>query len=42
MDGYPQRTKCKKFENKFSKFIGHKYGVTVTNGTAALEIAVQS
>ena len=30
------------FENKFSKFIGHKYGVTVTNGTAALEIAVQS
>lgn len=32
----------KKFENKFSKFIGHKYGVTVTNGTAALEIAVQS
>ncbi len=30
------------FENKFSKFIGHKYAVTVTNGTAALEIAVQS
>ena len=29
-------------EKRFSKFIGHKYGVTVTNGTAALEIAVQS
>ncbi len=32
----------KKFEKKFSTFIGHKYGVTVTNGTAALEIAVQA
>ena len=32
----------KKFENKFSRFIGHKYGIAVTNGTAALEIAVQS
>ena len=30
------------FEKKFSKFIGHKYGVTVTNGTAALEVAIQS
>ena len=30
------------FEKKFSKFIGHKYAVTVANGTAALEIAVQS
>ena len=30
------------FENEFSKFIGHKYAVTVANGTAALEIAVQS
>ena len=32
----------KLFEKKFSKFIGHKYGITVSNGTAALEIAVQS
>ena len=32
----------KLFEDKFSKFIGHKYGVTVSNGTAALEVAVQS
>ena len=32
----------KLFENKFSKFIGHKYGVTVSNATAALEVAVHS
>ena len=32
----------KLFEKEFSKFIGHKYGITVSNGTAALEIAVQS
>ena len=30
------------FEKKFSKYIGHKYGITVANGTAALEVAVQS
>ena len=30
------------FEKKFSKFIGKKYGVTVSNGTAALEVAVRS
>ena len=30
------------FENKFAKFIGHRYGVTVANGTAALEVAIQS
>ena len=29
------------FENKFAKFIGHKYGITLANGTAALEVAVQ-
>ena len=32
----------KKFENNFSKFIGHKYAVAVSSGTAALEIAVKS
>ena len=32
----------KLFEKNFSKFIGHKYGIAVSNGTAALEIAVQS
>ena len=32
----------KKFEKVFSKFIGHKYGVAVSSGTAALEIAIKS
>ena len=32
----------KKFEDKFSKFIGHRYSVAVSSGTAALEIAVKS
>ncbi len=31
----------KKLENKFSGFVGHKYGVAVSNGTAALEIAIK-
>ena len=30
----------KEFEEKFSKYIGTKYGIAVANGTAALEIAV--
>ena len=32
----------KKFEKNFSKFIGHKYGVAVSSGTAALEIAIKA
>jgi len=32
----------RKFENNFSNFIGHKYSVAVSSGTAALEIAVKS
>ena len=32
----------KKFENLFSKYIKMKYSVAVSNGTAALEIAVKS
>ena len=32
----------KKFEDRFSRFIGHKYSVAVSSGTAALEIAVKS
>ena len=32
----------KKFEKKFANFIGHKYGIAVSSGTAALEIAVKS
>lgn len=32
----------KQFEEKMSKTVGRKYGIAVTNGTAALEIAVQA
>ena len=32
----------KKFENKFSKFNKKKYGIAVSNGTAALEIALKA
>ena len=32
----------KKFEKTFSKFIGHKYGVAVSSGTAALEVAIKT
>jgi len=32
----------KKFENNFSNYLGRKYSVAVSNGTAALEIAVKS
>ena len=32
----------RKFEEEFSKNVGRKYGITVTNGTAALEIAVRA
>ena len=32
----------KRFEKNFSKFIGHKYSVAVSSGTAALEIAIKS
>ena len=32
----------KKFETNFSKFIGHRYSIAVSSGTAALEIAVKS
>ena len=32
----------KKFESKFSKFINKKYSVAVSNGTAALEVAMKA
>ena len=32
----------KKFENQFAKFHKKKFGITVSNGTAALEIAIKS
>ena len=31
----------KKLEKKFSSFVNHRYGVAVSNGTAALEIAIK-
>ena len=35
-------TEIKKFESEFSKFVDRKYSITVSNGTAALEIAVKA
>ena len=32
----------KKFENKFAKYIGKKYAVSVSNGTTALQIAMDA
>ncbi len=32
---------CKKFEVEFSKYIGNKYSVAVSNGSVALEIALR-
>jgi len=32
----------KEFENKFSEYTGRKYGIAVSNGSAALDIAVQA
>jgi UDP-4-amino-4,6-dideoxy-N-acetyl-beta-L-altrosamine transaminase len=37
-----QGPKIKEFENKFADYVGAKYAVAVTNGTAALHIAVLS
>ena len=33
---------CKYFEKEFSKYIGNKYSVSVSNGSVALEIALKS
>ena len=32
---------CKKFEQEFSKYLGNKYSIAVSNGSVALEIALQ-
>lgn len=34
--------KCKEFEKKFSKYIGNKYSVALSNGSVALEIALKA
>ena len=33
---------CKNFEKEFSKYIGNKYAVTVSNGSVALELALKA
>jgi len=33
---------CKKFEKEFSSYIGNKYSVAVSNGSVALELALQA
>lgn len=35
-------TKCDEFENKFSKYIGNKFSITLSNGSIALELALKS
>lgn len=32
----------KQFENKFSTYVGRKFGIAVSNGSAALDVAVQA
>ncbi len=32
----------KKFEHEFSKYVGNKYSIVLSNGTAALEVAIKS
>ena len=41
-DFLTQGPKVKEFENKFSKYVGSKYAVAVSNATAALHLAVLS
>ncbi len=33
---------CKKFEKEFSKYLGNKYSLALTNGSVALEIALRA
>ena len=33
---------CKKFEKEFSSYLGSEYAVTLSNGSVALEIALQA
>ena len=33
---------CKEFEKEFSKYIGNKYAITLSNGSVALELALQA
>ena len=33
---------CREFEKEFANYIGNKYGITLSNGSVALEIALQA
>ena len=35
-------SECKKFEKEFSNYLGNKYSVALSNGSVALEIALQA
>ncbi len=35
-------SECKKFEQEFSKYLGNKYSLALSNGSVALEIALQA
>ncbi len=37
-----QGRKVAEFEERFSKYVGAKYGIAVSNGTAALDIALHA
>ena len=39
---YWNGSECSKFEKEFSKYIGNKYAVSVSNGSVALELALLS
>jgi dTDP-4-amino-4,6-dideoxygalactose transaminase len=39
---YAQANKLEMFENRFRDYLGAKHGLTITNGTAALEIACKA
>ena len=41
-DFITQGPKVTQFEENFSKYIGSKYSVCVSSGTAALQLAIQS
>jgi len=33
---------CKRFEQEFSKYLGNKYSVALSNGSVALEVALKA
>ena len=35
-------TECKNFEKEFSRYIGNKYAVSLSNGSVALELALKA